>query len=522
MHRTRRTIHPIVVLPTALVAVVLLASPVGSQGPVLRRLVEEARTPGIVLGQPPPAHEISLPAVADVPELPDSWQLDPATGAYYRKNELLVKFRAGTSAARRTLALQAVGGRQRPLSLLPPDWRVVELAAPSSERDAAAGLREQPEVEAAYLNYRAEALQWRPNDEFFREQWHLETIQAPLAWEINPGAGPQVVVAVIDTGLNTRTGTFVFFSPVGAFPVRFATNPDLVTESNIVQPWDFVYGDAFPLDLGGHGTHVAGTIAQLTDNAIGAAGVAYKVRLMPLKVLSGGSFPSWDDIFFPGNRANSADLIARAIVYAADNGAHVINLSLGGPGPVPIVRDAIRHAVERGAFVAISAGNHAEAGNPVIYPAAYASEIRGAMAVGAVDRNLRRASYSSFHSYVEICAPGGVARRETDYASGVTQVTYSDVDTLTFSSLFEKVLLLRFGFRPRFDRFYVIAHQGTSMAAPHVAGVAALLHSQGIRNPGAIEDAIVRFARPLSVSRNECGAGLVDARRALRGLGLGR
>jgi serine protease len=81
---------------------------------------------------------------------------------------------------------------------------------------------------------------------------------------------------------------------------------------------------------------------------------------------------------------------------------------------------------------------------------------------------------------------------------------------------------LRGGFRPRFDRFFVIAYDGTSMATPHVAGIAALLYSQGIRNPGAIEEAIKRFARPIGARRDECGAGLIDARAALRGLGVAR
>ena len=118
------------------------------------------------------------------------------------------------------------------------------------------------------------------------------------------------------------------------------------------------------MDLGGHGTHVAGTIAQTTNNNQGVAGVAYNVRLMPLKVLSGGSFGSWDDIFFPGNRAGSTDVVVEAIRDAADNGAPVINLSLGGPGSSSILRDAIQYAVSRGAFVSIAAGNSGASGNP--------------------------------------------------------------------------------------------------------------------------------------------------------------
>jgi serine protease len=304
--------------------------------------------------------------------------------------------------------------------------------------------------------------------------------------------------------------------------VRFAKVPDLVDDGRIVKPYDFVYDDQTPLDLGGHGTHVAGTIAQQTGNGIGVAGVAYNVKLMPLKVLSGGAFGSWDDIFAPGNPAGSQAIIADAIRYAATNGAHVINLSLGGRGPLPVVRDAIRYAVDHGAFVAIAAGNDGDADNPIEYPAAYASEIDGAMTVGAVDRSLRRSFYSGYRSYVEICAPGGQTQTEVDYDGGISQVTYDNDYTFYRANSFQMLLLLRFGFRPRFDQFMVVPLQGTSMATPHVSGMAALLYSQGIRDPRAIEDAIEKFAQPINARADECGAGLVDPRRALRGLGLAR
>jgi serine protease len=144
------------------------------------------------------------------------------------------------------------------------------------------------------------------------------------------------------------------------------------------------------------------------------------------------------------------------------------------------------------------------------------------MTVGAINRSMRRAEYSGFHSYVEICAPGGELTSNVDYAGGVTQVGYDDDATLDFLPPVVKVAALRAGFRPRFDRFELRPFQGTSMATPHISGVAALLYSQGIRSPSAIEEAIKKFARPLNLPPEECGAGLVDARRALRGLGLGR
>jgi serine protease len=104
----------------------------------------------------------------------------------------------------------------------------------------------------------------------------------------------------------------------------------------------------------------------------------------------------------------------------------------------------------------------------------------------------------------------------------VTQVGYEEESTLSFLDIQDKFEAMLLGFRPRFDRFELRPFQGTSMAAPHISGVAALLYSQGIRNPGAIEEAIKRFARPINATADECGAGLVDSRRALRGLGLTR
>ena len=283
------------------------------------------------------------------------------------------------------------------------------------------------------MNYRVTTQQARPNDEDYRLQWNFDAINMPSAWQINPGARNDVTVAVVDTGLNTVNDTLVYSNPfVGQVPVRFSMVPDLVTDARITNAFDFVYDDDVPVDVDGHGTHVAGTIAQQTNNNIGVAGIAYNVKLMPLKVLSDDS---WDDIFAPGNPGGSTAIVAEAIRYAADNGAKVINLSLGGVGPAPVVRDALVYAVGKGAFVAIAAGNSGDSGNPTEYPAAYASEIDGAMTVGAVNRALQRASYSGFQPYVEICAPGGETESAIDYERGITQVAYDELSTLSFLNL---------------------------------------------------------------------------------------
>lgn len=486
--------------------------------------LHDVPTPGRLGGlrtQPQP--RIAVNATARSLSLPQTWQVDPATGAQYRAGEVLVQFRSGVTTARRIQAMQAGRGR-RVARVLPGNWNLVELEAGASVADSVRTLRGRPEVARVSLNYRVRPSQFRPNDEFYDVQWNFDAINMPAAWEINPGARNDVTVAVIDTGLNTVTDTIVFSSPiVGEIPVRFAQVPDLVTDERIVSPFDFVYDDDLPVDLGGHGTHVAGTIAQQTNNNIGLTGIAFNVKIMPLKVISGGDFIiSWDDIFAPGNAGGTIAIVADAIRYAADNGAKVINLSLGGPGEAPPLLDAIQYAVSRGAFVAIAAGNSADDGNPIEYPAGYGSQVNGAMTVGAVNRNLRHAFYSSFHPYVEICAPGGETSNAFDFAGGVTQVGYEEAATLSFLDPVEKVEALLRGFRPRFDQFEPRPFQGTSMATPHVAGLAALLYTQGITSPGAIEEAIKRFARPINATAEECGAGLIDARRALRGLGLAR
>jgi serine protease len=497
--------------------------PTQSSGAARKERMNDVPTAG-VLGplRTEAAERISIDAIPELPAVPDAWDVDPTTGAQYRRGELLVRFRAGTSDAARAQALQR-SGRSRVVRTLPADWQLVAVDVGLSLGDIASALGSSAAVAQVALNYRLSAQQLRPNDESFNLQWNFEAINLPLAWQINPGSRNDVTVAVVDSGLNTLSETFVFFSPiVGQIPVRFSAVPDLVADGRIQDAYDFIYDDNFPVDLGGHGTHVAGTIAQQTNNNIGVAGVAYNVRLMPLKVLSGGSFISWDDIFNPANQGGSAALVAEAIRYAADNNAKVINLSLGGTGALPTVRDAIQYAVGRGAFVAIAAGNSGDIGNPTTYPAAYASQIPGAMAVGAVNRSRRRAGYSGFQPYVEICAPGGETASDVDYHGGITQVGYEEVSTLSFLTLSQKLTALLIGFRPRFDRFELRPFAGTSMATPHVSGVAALLYAQGLRTPADIEDAIKRFAAPIDARADECGAGLVDARRALRGLGLAR
>jgi serine protease len=283
---------------------------------------------------------------------------------------------------------------------------------------------------------------------------------------------------------------------------------------------DFVFWDGPVIDFVGHGTHVAGTVLQETNNNLGLAGIAYQARLLPLKacygywelqiVMSALGRPGFVDPNEGGGCPDAAT--SQAIRFAADTGAQIVNLSLGGPGLSPALEAAITYAVGRGTFVSISAGNSFEEGNTVEYPGVYGPSIDGAMTVAAVGRANRRAYYSNIGSQVEIAAPGGDVR-DGGFPGMVYQTSLFLPDFNPFTVV-----------RPRFDRYTDIPFQGTSMAAPHVAGLAALLYSQGISRPSAIEAALKRFAVDLGNRGrdDEYGYGLVDARAALRGLGVAR
>jgi serine protease len=245
--------------------------------------------------------------------------------------------------------------------------------------------------------------------------------------------------------------------------------------------------------------------------------VAFNVRIMPIKVLA--SF--WDVVLgCAPETGGSDDDVARAIRYAADNGAKIINLSLGSPGftgSAPVMEDAIKYAVGKGVFVAMAAGNDFENGNPTEEPAEIAQRVKGAVSVAAVDSAKQHSSFSSSGSWVELAAPGG---SETDLSDkgAIWQQTFDFSRTDTFDPAYGPYRA------PRFDVLGYIGYVGTSQAAPHVAGVAAMLMQQGITDPAAIEDALEKSATHLGASgRNPLyGFGLIHARNALFGLGIAR
>jgi serine protease len=212
------------------------------------------------------------------------------------------------------------------------------------------------------------------------------------------------------------------------------------------------------------------------------------------------------------------DVVAQGIRYAVDNGAKVLNMSIGRTGPpAPVIQSALQYAVSKGAFVAVAAGNDYEDGNPNEVIAAYAQNIKGVVAVGAVGRDLNRAPYSSTGSYVELAAPGGDFDREGVDAM-ILQQTYDDSFVSTYldgPARFEA---------PRFDTFAYMYYEGTSMATPHVSGLAALLIKQGITTPAAIEAAMEQFAtdRGTTGRDDEYGYGIISTRNTLFGLGMAR
>jgi len=437
--------------------------------------------------------------------------------------EVLVKFRSGTGGADRARALSVMRG---PLDPSGEKWvGDVLLARTPGEPDAAAAaaaLERQPEVEWASPNY-VRQLHATPNDPSYSRQWNFQVIDMPRAWDINPGGSSDVVVAVLDTGVTTVSTSFPFTLWTGAgfetVEVPVSVTPDL-DAARILPGRDFVFWTGPVVDFVGHGTHIAGTALQETNNGYGLSGMAYRARLMPLKVCYGywevqfmqsaAGIPGFVDPRVTGNCPDTA--VSEAIRYAADNGAHVISLSLGGPSASPITRDALAYAVGKGVFVAVSNGNQYERGNPVEYPAAYAPELEGVVSVGAIGRTRRRAYYSSTGSHLELVAPGGDSR-EGGAAGTIYQVGLR-------GGAFDPATVIR----PSFDTYVEVPMQGTSMATPHAAGLAALLYAQGVRTPAAVEAAMRRMAQDLGTPGrdDEYGEGLIDARATLRGLGLAR
>ncbi|NEQ72679.1 MAG: peptidase S8 [Okeania sp. SIO2C9] len=291
-----------------------------------------------------------------------------------------------------------------------------------------------------------------PNDPMYGKQWNLRSINVEEAWNETKGDG--VTVAVIDTGV-TRV-------------------PDL-QKTKFVTGYDFVNDRTLATDDNGHGSHVAGTIAQSTNNEYGVAGIAYEASIMPLKVLSASGGGTVSDI-------------AESIKFAADNGADIINMSLGGGGESQIMKEAINYAHSKGVVIIAAAGNSGQ--NSASYPARYPHVI----GVSATDSSGEKASYSNFGAGVDISAPGGSTSGKNE-AGGILQETINPENGKTIFASF----------------------QGTSMASPHVAGVAALIKASGIEDPEEIGNILKKSARVVKEDPlNHFGAGQLDAAAAVK------
>jgi serine protease len=437
----------------------------------------------------------------------------------YLPGRVVVKFRDGVTVTQKANVLRTVQGARITSAPRLSGDDIVSIPTTTSPQDAADTFGAQADVEYAQPDF-LRHVSSTPNDPDYSKQWNFTAIGMETAWDINPGATAAITVAVLDTGVAFKSDTFTIPRNDGTgklvnTTIPVAPAPDLDRASRWVAPHDFVYDDDEPVDFDGHGTHVSGTIGEIANNGIALAGIAYNARIMPVKICA----TAWDLIWaeelvtFDINFSACPDsLMAEGIRYAADNGAKVINMSLGGPDPTdPTVQAAINYAIGKGVFIAIAGGNEFEDGNPVEYPAALAANIDGAMSVAAVGRTLAKAFYSNSGSYIEIAAPGGDTR-----ASGLSGAIYQQ----TIDGNFIGTRLLS----PRFDLFAEEPFQGTSMATPHVAGLAALLMSQGITNPAAVEAAIKQFAKDLGPTGrdNDFGFGLIQPTATLRGLGIAK
>jgi serine protease len=310
-----------------------------------------------------------------------------------------------------------------------------------------------------------------PDDPLFATaQWHLHAVGVPEAWKVSTGVG--ATVAVLDTGV-----AYEDLPP-------FHRAPDLAG-TRFVPGYDFVDDDPHPDDVPvpsqhTHGTHIAGTIAQTSGNGIGGAGVAPGAAIMPVRVLApDGTGTTW--------------ATAKGLRFAADHGANVANLSLGGTAGAPELADAVSYAVSKGVTVVVASGDD---GRPsLLYPAAYPDVI----AVGAVRLDGTRPRYSNYGPGLALVAPGGDLQSDQNgdrLDDGIVQQTvFDEPGSFCFCFL-----------------------EGTSSAAAHVSGAAALVVASGrATRPADVRAALVSTAHDLGPPGrdDDYGAGLLQIPPAL-------
>ena len=425
----------------------------------------------------------------------------PAAAAPHLPGELILKYRASTAEAERAAARRAAGVRL----LERVDSRTHRVEVVDGDLVAtAARLEGDPRVAHAVPNYVARATAFTPNDPgrgglggWAALQWNFTGpfgIGVQAGWDNaiaagNPGGGG-VTVAVLDTGVAYRT------SP----DRRYLRAPDL-DRSRFVRGYDFVRDNTLPYDRNGHGTFVAGVIAQSTNNGIGLAGVAYRARIMPVRVL---------DYEGKGDVAT----IARGIRLAAKKGARVINMSfefdIGLTAPqIPDVLSAVRYAHREGAVLVAAAGNTED--TRVAYPA----RAKHVVAVGATTEHGCIADYSNTGPGLSLVAPGGGGDAFVDSDPNCKPLDDPGRDVYQYT--FRGTNPRRFGLPS--------GYEGTSMAVPHVSGTAALIIGSGVLgprpSPEAIQQRIQSTARDLGPPGYDIvyGYGLLNAGAATAPVG---
>ncbi len=333
--------------------------------------------------------------------------------------------------------------------------RTVTFTSKKPQREVMKTLEARKDVEWVQPMAKVRAASLEPNDPYWSRQWHMKRLNVVEAWETTQGEG--AIVAVIDTGVSAGEDGFY----------------------KLTDGYDFVEFDDDPADLHGHGTHVSGTVGQATNNGIGTGGVAPKVTIMPVRVL---------DQYGGGSAAS----VANGIIWAADHGANIINMSLGSSMPMEVVGDACDYALEQGVTILASSGNNGFT-DAIGYPGAYDSVI----AIGALDLTDTVTFYSNQGAQLELIAPGGDIGQDVDgdgFGDGVLQETQ------------------------QYGEWAYHYFMGTSMSCPHASGVAALVYANGITDPYDVRIALHETAEDLGPAGwdKAYGHGMVDPVAALK------